>query len=131
MIALDTNVLARYFLNDEPAQAKAAVKLLSRKQHYTAPPTVILELVWVLSVNGCEREQIVKALRVLLGLPNFKPKNFEALCYAVRWYEKGMDFGDAMHLALSAGDETFLTFDKALEKTATQIGAVPSVGLIR
>lgn len=131
MIALDTNVLARYFLNDEPAQAKAAVKLLSKKQHYTAPPTVILELVWVLSVNGCERAQIVKALRVLLGLPNFKPKNFEALCYAVRWYEEGMDFGDALHLALSAGDETLLTFDKALEKTAAQIGAVPAVSLIR
>ena len=99
MIALDTNVLARYFLNDEPAQAKAAAKLLSKKQLYTAPPTVILELVWVLRVNGCERAQIIKALRLLLGLPNFKPKNFEALCYAVRWYEEGLDFGDALHLA--------------------------------
>lgn len=130
MIALDTNVLARYFLNDDPAQAKAAVKLLSKKHLYTAPPTVILELVWVLSVNGCAREHIVKALRVLLGLPNFKPKNFEALCYAVRWYEEGMDFGDALHLALSAGDESFFTFDKSLEKSAVQIGAIPSVSLI-
>lgn len=30
-----------------------------------------------------------------------------------------MDFGDALHLALSAGDEVFATFDKALGKVAT------------
>lgn len=127
MIALDTNVLARYFLNDEPKQAKAAAALLAKNQVYTAPPTVILELVWVLSVNGCEREEILKALRLLLGLPNFKPKQFEALCYAVHWYEQGLDFGDALHLALSAADQAFCTFDKKLTKSAADMGAIPLV----
>ena len=127
MIALDTNILARYFLNDDPKQCKVAAALLSKKQDYTAPATVILELVWVLSANGCTREEILKALRLLLGLPNFKPKQFEALCYAVHWYGQGMDFGDALHLALSAGDQVFCTFDKALVKSAAKIGAMPSV----
>ncbi len=130
MIALDTNILARYFLNDDPKQSKAAIALLSKKQIYTAPPTVILELVWVLRVNGCEREQIIKALRLLLGLPNFKPKQFEALCYALRWYEEGMDFGDALHMALSAGDQAFCTFDKTLSKVALESGALPTVRLV-
>lgn len=130
MIALDTNILARYFLNDDPKQSKAAIALLSKKQIYTAPPTVILELVWVLRVNGCEREQIIKALRLLLGLPNFKPKQFEALCYALRWYEEGMDFGDALHMALSAGDQAFCTFDKTLSKVALECGALPTVRLL-
>ena len=130
MIALDTNILARYFLNDDPKQSKAAIALLSKKQIYTAPPTVILELVWVLRVNGCEREQVIKALRLLLGLPNFKPKQFEALCYALRWYEEGMDFGDALHMALSAGDQAFCTFDKTLSKVALGCGALPTVRLL-
>lgn len=130
MITLDTNILARYFLNDDPKQSKAAIALLSKKQIYTAPPTVILELVWVLRVNGCEREQIIKALRLLLGLPNFKPKQFEALCYALRWYEEGMDFGDALHMALSAGDQAFCTFDKTLSKVALECGALPTVRLL-
>jgi len=130
VIALDTNILARYFLNDDPKQSKAAIALLSKKQIYTAPPTVILELVWVLRVNGCEREQIIKALRLLLGLPNFKPKQFEALCYALRWYEEGMDFGDALHMALSAGDQAFCTFDKTLSKVALESGALPTVRLV-
>lgn len=130
MMALDTNILARYLLNDESGQTESATALLARDKDYTAPPTVMLELVWVLKVNGCAREEIVKALRLLLGLPNFKPKEFEAICYAIRWYEEGMDFGDALHMALSAGDEGFCTFDKSLGKTAASIGAIPQVKVL-
>jgi predicted nucleic-acid-binding protein len=130
MIALDTNILARFLLNDDPSQTKAAVALLSQKRHYTAPPTVVLELVWVLSVNGCSREEITKGLRLLFGLPNFRPQEFEALCYALHWYEQGMDFGDALHLALSAKEEGFVTFDKILGKMAKNIGSAPEVRVI-
>lgn len=130
MIALDTNILARYLLNDDPEQADAATRLLARKEHYTAPPTVLLELVWVLKVNGCGREEIAKGLRLLLGLPNFRPKALEAICYALHWFEQGMDFGDALHLALSADDDAFRTFDKALGRTATTIGALPKVKIL-
>ncbi|GAB6042844.1 type II toxin-antitoxin system VapC family toxin [Endothiovibrio diazotrophicus] len=129
MIALDTNILARYLLNDDPEQAEAATRLLSRKETFTAPPTVLLELAWVLKVNGCERDDIAKGLRALLGLPNFRPKAFEAICYALHWFEQGMDFGDALHLALS-DDETFFTFDKALGKHAANLGAVPPVKVL-
>ncbi len=45
MIALDTNILARFLLNDDPAQFKQAKDLLVRPAIYTAPPTVLLELV--------------------------------------------------------------------------------------
>ena len=67
----------------------------------------------------------MQALRVLMGLPNFKSKSFEAVCYAVNWYETGMDFGDALHLALSTDDDTFATFDKTLGKAATQNNIAP------
>lgn len=79
MVALDANVLARYLLNDDPRQANAAAALLRKQEVFTAPITVILELVWVLQVNDCSREQITRGLRTLLGLPNFKPKEFEAV----------------------------------------------------
>lgn len=91
----------------------------------------MLELVWMLTVNGCAREEIAQALRLLLALPNFGPKEFEALCYATRWYEEGVDFGDAQHMALSAGDEGFCTFDKPLlGKAAASIGAAPQVTVL-
>lgn len=131
MIALDTNILVRLLLKDDPIQFKLARDLLARPNDYTAPPTVLLELVWVLESNDCTRAEIVQALHMLLGLPNFKPKSFEAICYAVKGYEAGMDFGDALHLALSAGDEAFVTFDKALGKTVTRNGIAPQVQVLR
>ena len=69
-------------------------------------------------------------MRLLLGLPNFKPKNFEALCYTIQWYEEGMDFGDALHLALSAEEDGFYTFDKSLGKMAANIRAIPDVRVL-
>lgn len=131
MIALDTNVLARYLLNDDPEQSSAAAALLKKRQTYTAPPTVLLELVWVLSVNDCSRTEISNALKHLVGLPNFKPREFEAVCRAILWHEQGMDFGDALHLALSAKDEKLMTFDQALARLARKIGAAPTVAEAR
>jgi len=63
MIALDTNILARYLLNDSPAQADIAEKLLRGSEPCTAPITVFLELVWVLESCDCERAEIGKPPR--------------------------------------------------------------------
>lgn len=131
MISLDTNILVRLLLKDDAAQFKQVHELLSRPEIYTAPPTVMLELVWVLETENFSREQILQSLRALLGLPNFKPKSFEALCHAIKWYESGMDFGDALHLALSEGDEVFISFDKAFGKIASQQEASPEVRVLR
>lgn len=131
MIALDTNVLARYLLDDDAEQSSAAAALLKKRRTYTVPPTVLLELVWVLSVNDCSRAEISRALKHLVGLPNFKPREFEAVCRAIQWHEQGMDFGDALHLALSARDEQLLSFDRALVNLAGRIGAAPAVARAR
>ena len=130
MIGLDTNILARYLLNDDAAQSKAATALLAQDREYSAAPTVILELVWVLKANGCNREEITRGLRLLLGLPNFRPKAFEAICHAIRWHEEGMDFGDALHLAMSADDDGFCTFDQSFCKAARRLGTSPEVKVV-
>lgn len=130
MIALDTNVLARFLLRDDEKQYRTAVSLLQKTREYTAPPSVLLELVWVLEVNDCTRDEIVKGLHALFGLPNFKPMAFEAMAYALQWYEAGMDFGDAVHLALSAETDGFVTFDKAIGKQARKSAAFPPVSVI-
>jgi len=131
MIALDTNILARLLLKDDAMQFKQARELLSRPDVYTVQPTVILELVWVLESSDCTRDEVLQSLRALLGLPNFKPKSFEALCQAIKWYEAGMDFGDALHLALSAGDGIFVSFDKVFGKLAMQHDTAPAVQVLR
>lgn len=127
MIALDTNILARYLLRDDEAQFERVCALLNVDDHYTAPLSVILELVWVLRVNGCERAEIDKGLRLLIGLPNFKPANPTALLHALKWYADGMDFADALHLALSDQEQEMVTFDRDFAKVVGQVGAFPPV----
>ncbi|HAO33528.1 MAG TPA: type II toxin-antitoxin system VapC family toxin [Candidatus Competibacter sp.] len=127
MIGLDTNILARYLLNDDPVQAEAAETLLSSGERYFVPVTVWLELVWVLECYDCSREEIAKALRHLLGLPDLEAGESLALLQALQWFEAGADFADALHLALSSSAQAFATFDRALIKRARRTGIRPSV----
>jgi predicted nucleic-acid-binding protein len=127
MIALDTNILARYLLNDDRAQADLAERVLFGKELCTAPVTVFLELVWVLESTDCSRSDIAQSLRLLFGIQNLKLQHLDALAYTVHWYENGMDFGDALHLALSAKESGFKTFDKSMIKKAKALHAFPEV----
>ena len=130
MIALDTNVLARLLLRDDERQYAKALALLQSDGVFTAPVTVVVELVWVLESNECTVDDIVKALTLLLGLPNFQPQQAPALQVALQDYAKGMDFADALHLALSQQDDSFRTFDKAFAKLAQKADSQPPVSLV-
>ena len=127
MIALDTNLLARLLLRDDAAQHARVKALLQTDQVFTAPATVFLELVWVLEANDCTPADIERGLNLLLGLGNFKPPQVDAVRDALRGYAQGMDFADALHLALSAGDDAFMTFDKAFARGAAKLGIRPRV----
>jgi predicted nucleic-acid-binding protein len=127
MIAVDTNVLARYLLGDDSEQANVAAGLLAGQELIDVPLSVWLELVWVLEVNDCTRVETIKALRHLIGLPTIRPRTLDVFLHALRWYEEGMDFSDALHLAMSAGNERFASFDKTMMKVAARIGASPRV----
>jgi predicted nucleic-acid-binding protein len=73
MKALDTNVLARLLLKDDLTQFKKAQALLASDAQFTAPATVMLELVWVLESNDCSPSEICHGLGLLINLHNFKP----------------------------------------------------------
>jgi predicted nucleic-acid-binding protein len=127
MISVDTNVLARLLLKDDPRQYRAAVALFEQDLVFTAPQTVMLELAWVLQVNGCTRSEILTGFAALLSLPNFKPKQSDEIRQALAWYRDGLDLADALHVALSGGDGGFISFDRTLAKLAAKLGLRPSV----
>ena len=130
MIAVDTNVLARLLLRDDETQYRRALKLFGDGREYTAPATVILELVWVLESHGCGRIEIAASLKSLLGLRNFRPRNAAAIHTAASWYESGADFADALHVAMSTADDAFVTFDAPLAKRVDRLGAAVKVILL-
>ena len=128
MIALDTNILARYLLDDEPAQARAARRLLADAQaEYWIPVTVVLELAWVLRKSDAPRAVIMDRVRGLLSLRNVRAQNADLLFQALGWATQGMDLADALHLVLSGKAERFATFDEALIKQARKLGVQPPV----
>ena len=66
MIALDTNVLTRFFVNDHPRQARQARQLIEQHSVYVSS-TVLLESAWVLK-SAYDRPSaiIVRLLRDFL-----------------------------------------------------------------
>ena len=123
MIAVGTNLLARLLLQDDAAQHKKVKALFKTSQIFTTPVTVMLELVWVLESRDCSAEQITLGLTALMDLPNFKPECADALRAALRSYGGGMGFADALHLALSEGQQKFMTFDRAFVRQAKKLGS--------
>ena len=57
--------------------------LLKKARHYTTPPTVLIELVWVLESTDCDRATIAHALPLLFNPPNFEPLEFDAVLRAL------------------------------------------------
>jgi len=129
MIVVDTNLLLRYLLNDDAAQAKRAQRVLESSPLVSVTPTIVLELVWVLECSDCTRTEIVGALRHVLGLPNMRLPNAAVFYRAIQWFEQGLDFADALHLALSPAAATLMTFDKDFVGKAKRVDAFPSVML--
>ena len=127
MISLDTNLLARFLLADEPAQQRAAVQLLESGETAFVPVTVVLELAWVLRSRGTTSEEVLVALRRLLALPQLVFQHDPAVRTALTWAAGGLDLPDALHLALSGQASRFVTFDAALVRGADRLGTHPPV----
>ena len=126
MIALDTSILARDLLDDEPAQARAARRLLADAgTEYWVPVKVVLELAWVLRESDAPRPVVMSRLRDVLSLRNVRAQNADLVFQALRWSAEGMDLADALHLVLSGRAQRFATFDEALVRQVRKLGAQP------
>jgi predicted nucleic-acid-binding protein len=119
MTALDTNILVRVLTDDDPAQVQAARDLLASDDTFVVPVTVLLETGWVLeAVYELERPVVANSLRDFLGLPTVEVERPPLIAEALRWYENGLDFADAVHLALSQDADRLATFDRAFARDA-------------
>ena len=134
MKALDTNVLARFFVDDaDDAQAAkqrpAAVEALSERSFVSV--TVLLELEWVMrGFYKLPTADISRVLRALAGIEHVTLEDRDAVLSALDAFDKGLDFADAMHLARSSRASGFATFDQRLAKRAKALALRPPVVLL-
>jgi predicted nucleic-acid-binding protein len=125
VIAVDTNVLVRYLVEDDVVQTDRAEAVL-RSGAVIVPNTVLLETEWVLRTSyRFDRPAIAGGINKLLGLPGVQAEDGAMAGQALAWYAQGLDFADALHLASSGQAEAFATFDRALRRKARAVtGAV-------
>ena len=123
MIALDTNVLARYLLEDDEQQAEAARDLLSRltpEQPGFICREVTIELTWVLQrIYGFSRDLIAEALEKLIAAQELKFEAVDDLIPAIIHYRQGgANLADRMIVAASKrrGAYPLYTFDQKLAR---------------
>ena len=131
MRAVDTNVLVRYYLRDDPAQARLAEKALSAGDVFV-PKTVVLELEWVLrSVAEQPAGKVLDCLAHLIALPGITVEDYEQVETALHHCREGIDFADALHHAASHACTELLTFDdRRYVRRATRLGFKPPVRLL-
>jgi predicted nucleic-acid-binding protein len=121
MIAVDTNVVIRLLTQDDKQQYNKSLKLF-QEQDIFIPDTVILETEWVLRfAYHFKPDQICEAFRNLLGLPNVQLANGNLIAQTLQWYEHGLDFADAFHLAQSQNCSVIYTFDSKFVKRAKEL----------
>jgi predicted nucleic-acid-binding protein len=134
MVALDTNILARFYVDDptDPEAARQrpiARRILSGSSQLFVPLTVILELEWVLrAFYGFTAGDFVRVVKHMLGLPNVSVEEWPRIADALVWHTEGLDFADALHLLASSHCTEFMSFDdRRFARRAKRLGVKPTV----
>ncbi len=136
MIALDTNVLARYFVvsSDDPSkkQSAAAKKLLESGKSLFVSKSVVLELEWVLrGYYKSPPQDVLTVLQHLLAMSHVEVEDRVAVELATAALRDGFDFADALHHASSRHCTSMATFDdKKFARRAAAKGWKPPVKLV-
>jgi predicted nucleic-acid-binding protein len=125
MKGLDTNVLVRYIMQDDPrqsARATALVESLDIDRPGFVGLVSVIELYWVLtSCYHLTNDQVKQALDALLRTKQIVVDRSDQVLRALRVFDAGKgDFADCLieRIAASAGCEQTMTFDVNAAKHA-------------
>jgi predicted nucleic-acid-binding protein len=134
MIGLDTNTLARYYIQDDSdkeaaAQHQAARRLIESGKPLMVGKTVLLELEWVMrGYYAFTPRQILSAFNHLLSLRHVTIEDRDAVTQALSHCAAGLDFADALHLASYRDCNSVASFDdRRFARRAKRLGLKPGV----
>lgn len=135
MIAVDTNVLLRYLLHDDPKQAALADRIFAGAEDVLITDVVLVEAVWTLVGRkySLTAQRLVGVLERLFSEPNVRFEVDQVVWRALQAYRNvtagdgestaQVGFADALivskaqRVASTAGDTLngVYTFDKAMQ----------------
>jgi len=123
-VSVDSNVLVRAVVQDDPAQASVAAKVLTEAELIAVALPCLCEFVWVLlRVYDFPPSDIATAIRALLAATNVEV-NRPAVEAGLSLLEAGGDFADGViaYEGSWLGGETFFSFDKKAVALLTSHG---------
>jgi predicted nucleic-acid-binding protein len=120
MIGLDTNVVVRYLMQDDPVQAARANAFIEGELSVGQPGfvslVVLVEIAWVLrACYGIGRMEVARALRALLETRQLRVERAALVVRALRrQMAVNADFSDALiiELARAHGCREVVSFDR-------------------
>ena len=137
MIGLDTNVLARYYIDDEAnteaqGQRLAARRFIESGQPLMVSKSVILELAWVMrGYYGFDPVEVASVMRHLLGQAHITVEDRDAVQQALSNCCAGLDFADALHHASYKSCASVASFDdRKFARRAKKLGLAPAVTVL-
>jgi len=119
--SLDTNVLVRFLVADDPRQHRIAVETIAgATEELFIPMSVTVELEWVLrSRYGLDKSDIIEVFAKLLESRDVEFQTEAAVEVAINLYqEHNVDFADCLHIATAFNEVAtpFFTFDRKASK---------------
>jgi predicted nucleic-acid-binding protein len=137
MIGLDTDVLARYYIDDKAdtearRQRLAARRLIESGQTLMVSKSVILELAWVTrGYYGFAQVEVASLVQHLLDQAHIRVEDRDAVEQALSNFEAGIDFADALHHASYRSCDSVATFDdRKFARRAKKLGLAPAVVVV-
>ena len=121
MIAVDTNVLLRYLLNDDKELAKRSRQIFESAERILITDIVLAETLWTLTGRryGAVKVDLIAVVDKLLQEPKVRFEDDEVIWSALQAYRRtNVDFADALivYKALKTGSignglDAIYTFD--------------------
>ena len=124
MIGIDTNVLVRFIVQDEPKQSKIATKLIETSLSATnkgfISSVVLCEVVWVLKrLYRQPKDRLLLVVRTILEAEVFEVEHRDCAWRAYYDYDEGLaDFSDyyLARINKTYGASFTVTFDEKAQK---------------
>jgi predicted nucleic-acid-binding protein len=133
MIGLDTNVLARYYVEDKAdaqavRQRAAARRLIESGRPLMVCKTGLLDLEWVMrGYYGFSSTEAVSVLRHLLALGHVTVEDRTTVEHALSHCEAGIELADAMHHASYRACASASLVRPSSSRAARKLGLAPAV----
>ena len=124
MIGIDTNVLIRYIVQDDPGQSRIATRMieenLSPENKGFIPSIVLCEVIWVLKrFYRQPKEQLLLVVKTILETEVFEVEHRDCAWRAYYDFDEGTaDFSDyyICQVNKSCGAPFTVTFDETAQK---------------